>query len=184
MFFAVKDGKEGCKIYSSWHYAKENSQNIKGAKCKKFKDFKDATNFLENNDKSKSESDEVESNDNCCHIYIYTKGNKPCEWFLKIEVPGQDTIRKKGKLNCSDRQAELYATVKGLDKIKFLKDYKIYLHVSDYIKNGIKQWLLVWVDNGWKTSEKKEVKYIDLWKNINELIEGFQWKNIKFSSQR
>jgi len=116
--------------------------------------------------------------------YLNTKGNKPSEWFLKIEVPGHDTIRKKGKLNCSDRQAELYATVKGLDKIKFLKDYKIYLHVSDYIKNGIKDWLLTWIDNGWKTSENKEVKYVDLWKNINTLIEGFQWKNIKFSSQR
>tara|TARA_Y100000589_G_C26806423_1_gene487930 strand:- start:4 stop:555 length:552 start_codon:yes stop_codon:yes gene_type:complete len=183
MFFAVRNGKEGSKIYSSWHYAKENSQNIKGAKCKKFKEFKDATNFLEESD-HKSESDDVESHDNSCHIYINTKGNKPSEWFLKIEVPGHDTIRKKGKLNCSDRQAELYATVKGLDKIKFLKDYKIYLHVSDYIKNGIKDWLLTWIDNGWKTSENKEVKYVDLWKNINTLIEGFQWKNIKFSSQR
>ena len=94
MFFAVRNGKEGSKIYSSWHYAKENSQNIKGAKCKKFKEFKDATNFLEESD-HKSESDDVESHDNSCHIYINTKGNKPSEWFLKIEVPGHDTIRKK-----------------------------------------------------------------------------------------
>ena len=182
MFYAVKNGKEGNKVYSSWHYAKENSQNIKGASCKKFKDFKEATEFLEKIDE-KSEEEPI-SNDNICNVYVYTKGNKPCEWFLKIEVPGEETIRKKGILQCSDRQAELYATVKGLDKIKHVKDYIICLHVSDYIKHGIKEWLLIWVDNNWKTNDNKRVKYVELWKNINELIEGFELKNIKFSSQR
>ena len=70
MFYAVKNGKEGNKVYSSWHYAKENSQNIKGSSCKKFKDFKEATDFLEKKDEKSVE--ESISNDNICNIYGYT----------------------------------------------------------------------------------------------------------------
>ena len=59
---------------------------------------------------------------------------------------------------------QLGANIMGISKDIPTKPSHFYV---SKIKNGIKDWLLTWIDNGWKTSENKEVKYVDLWKNIN-----------------
>lgn len=42
---------------------------------------------------------------------------------------------------------------------------------SSYCINAINnRWLNVWKSNGWKTSDKKEVKNIELWQELSELI--------------
>jgi ribonuclease HI len=39
---------------------------------------------------------------------------------------------------------------------------------SQYVKNGVTQWIHTWKRNGWLTSTKKPVKNIDLWKVLDE----------------
>ena len=39
---------------------------------------------------------------------------------------------------------------------------------SQYVKNGITQWIHTWKRNGWQTSAKKPVKNVDLWKSLDE----------------
>jgi ribonuclease HI len=39
---------------------------------------------------------------------------------------------------------------------------------SQYVKNGITQWIHTWKRNGWQTSTKKPVKNVDLWKSLDE----------------
>lgn len=41
---------------------------------------------------------------------------------------------------------------------------------SQYVKNGINQWIHNWRKNGWKTSQKKAVKNADLWKRLDTLV--------------
>lgn len=41
---------------------------------------------------------------------------------------------------------------------------------SQYVKNGINQWIKGWKKNGWKTSAKKPVKNVDLWKRLDEQV--------------
>ena len=52
---------------------------------------------------------------------------------------------------------------------------------SKYVKNGINQWIVNWKNNGWKTAAKKPVKNIDLWKELDELVQNFsiEWKWVK-----
>jgi ribonuclease HI len=50
---------------------------------------------------------------------------------------------------------------------------------SQYVKNGVTQWLQGWKARGWKTADKKPVKNKDLWEILDtyamELLPAFAW---------
>ena len=73
---------------------------------------------------------------------------------------------------------EIIAAIKGLREIN--GNYKINLFTdSNYLKNGITNWIKSWKKNNWINSQKKPVANQDLWKeldNINEkLTIDWQW---------
>ncbi len=39
---------------------------------------------------------------------------------------------------------------------------------SQYVKNGINEWLKNWKKNGWRTANKKPVKNSDLWQALEQ----------------
>jgi ribonuclease HI len=41
---------------------------------------------------------------------------------------------------------------------------------SEYVKNGITQWIHAWKRNGWKRSDKKPVLNVDLWQGLDEEV--------------
>ena len=41
---------------------------------------------------------------------------------------------------------------------------------SQYVKNGINQWIINWRKNGWRTADKKPVKNADLWKRLDAAV--------------
>ena len=52
---------------------------------------------------------------------------------------------------------------------------------SQYVKNGINQWIFNWKKNGWKTAAKQPVKNKDLWMKLDELVQNndIEWKWVK-----
>ncbi len=52
---------------------------------------------------------------------------------------------------------------------------------SQYVKNGINQWILNWKKNGWRTKDKKSVKNADLWKRLDTACakHDVTWKWVK-----
>jgi ribonuclease HI len=67
---------------------------------------------------------------------------------------------------------ELQAIIEGLKKLK----RRTRVHVitdSSYVSNGITQWIHGWKARNWKrktSSGLKEVKNVDLWKELDALI--------------
>ena len=49
------------------------------------------------------------------------------------------------------------------------------------MKNGVESWIHGWKRNGWKTSNKKPVKNVDLWQRLDEarLRHDVTWEWIK-----
>ena len=66
----------------------------------------------------------------------------------------------------TNNRMELFAIIQGLATLKESCNVKLYSD-SAYAINALTQgWLQAWNDNGWKTADKKEVKNVDLWKDL------------------
>ena len=64
---------------------------------------------------------------------------------------------------------ELTAVIEGLKTLQNKSEVTIVTD-SQYVKNGINQWIHKWKKNGWKTASKKPVKNKDLWKQLDYLV--------------
>ena len=70
----------------------------------------------------------------------------------------------------TNNRMELMAAIKALEALKEPCNVDLYSD-SSYLVNAINQkWLKKWTTNNWRTSSKKPVENIDLWKKILELI--------------
>ena len=83
-------------------------------------------------------------------------------------------------LKTTNNKMELKAVIEGLKAINPKTNVTI-ITDSQYVKNGINQWIFNWKKNGWKTAAKKPVKNIDLWKELDDLVENHSvdWKWVK-----
>lgn len=71
----------------------------------------------------------------------------------------------------TNNRMELLAAIEGLRAVKMQPDLKIQLYSdSAYLVNAINNgWLAAWQQNGWRTSDRGEVKNRDLWLELVEL---------------
>ena len=71
----------------------------------------------------------------------------------------------------TNNRMELKATIEALKAIKKPSKIKLYTD-SQYVKNGITNWIINWKNNDWKTANKKPVSNKELWveldKNVNQ----------------
>jgi len=89
---------------------------------------------------------------------------------IKKEISG-------GSENTTNNVMELTAVIEGLKMLKFPCEVKIYSD-SAYVVNAFTQkWIYGWLKNGWKTSNKEDVKNKELWQ---ELYEFTKIHNIEF----
>ena len=57
---------------------------------------------------------------------------------------------------------ELTAAIEALEALKSPSDVELYTD-SNYLRGGITGWIKGWKRNGWRTSDKKPVKNVELW---------------------
>ena len=125
-------------------------------------------------------------------IKIYTDGAcignpGPGGWSaIILEETGKKELFGGEKLTTNNRM-ELTAAIKALEYCNkqggeqpSLKQIKIFTD-SNYVKEGMTVWIGNWEKNNWKTSDKKNVKNVDLWKKLKELVKSNQveWNWIK-----
>ena len=118
-------------------------------------------------------------------IKIYTDGAcignpGPGGWAAIILIDDNKKEICGGEKFTTNNRMELLAAIKALefcnnqDKEKLtLKYIKIFTD-SNYLKEGITSWIINWEKNNWKTSDKKNVKNIDLWKKLKDLTRSKQ----------
>ncbi|ADQ07103.1 Ribonuclease H [Caldicellulosiruptor hydrothermalis 108] len=115
-------------------------------------------------------------------VTIYTDGAcsgnpGPGGWCAILIYKGIRKVLKGFERYTTNNRMELKAVVEALKALKEPCKVIIYSD-SAYIVNAVNQnWIEKWQKNGWKTSEKEEVKNIDLW---NELIELLKIHKVTF----
>ena len=119
-------------------------------------------------------------------VDIYTDGSclgnpGPGGWAFIIKYRNGNIKEFSGSEKyTTNNKMELTAAIKA---IKYFKK-KIIINIytdSKYLKDGITIWIKKWKLNGWKTSNKKNVKNSDLWKLLEEKIQNheIQWMWVK-----
>ena len=121
-------------------------------------------------------------------IKIYTDGScigNPGNggWAAIILNDGKKTEIKGSEKNTTNNQMELLAPIKALKEIPKGSKVEIFTD-SKYVKSGITEWIHNWKKNGWKTSNKQEVKNIELWTELDLLNSEFEisWNWVKAHS--
>ena len=118
-------------------------------------------------------------------ITIYTDGScltNPGNGGWAAIINDEKEIRKisGSEKNTTNNRMELLAPINALKDMKPGVEIKIYTD-SQYVKNGITEWINTWLANNWKTSKKEDVKNKDLWielYNLNKSL-NIQWNWVK-----
>ena len=119
-------------------------------------------------------------------IKVYTdgacKGNPgPGGWGVYI-IYGSDEIELfDGNPNTTNNQMEMQAAIEAL---KYLKEENQPIDRytdSNYLRQGITEWIFNWKKNNWRTASKKPVANKDLWIEISELssVMAVNWHWVK-----
>ena len=69
----------------------------------------------------------------------------------------------------TNNQMELMAAIQGFEVLNKPCRVKITTD-SQYVKNGITQWVAGWKRKGWKTAANKPVKNVELWQRLEAAI--------------
>lgn len=113
-------------------------------------------------------------------VTIYTDGSAlgnpgPGGYGVVMIIDGNISEASQGYRHTTNNRMEMMAVITALNCLEDHKrPVKIYSD-SQYTLNGItKGWARNWQKKGWKKSDGKPAKNIDLWKQILDLVDQFQ----------
>ena len=106
-------------------------------------------------------------------LHVYTDGGcspnpGPGGWAVVVEEGGSMQVALAGaEADTTNNRMEMTAAVEALARyagcrIRLSTD-------SQYLHNGICDWIKSWKGNGWRTADGKAVKNCDLWKRLDAL---------------
>ena len=121
-------------------------------------------------------------------VKIFTDGGcsgnpGPGGWAYVMLVEGEETSNSGGEAATTNNRMELQAVISALNAVLaqiYAEKVKISVYTdSQYVKNGIKQWIKNWQRNGWKTASGQPVKNKDLWETLlaldQRLLVDWNW---------
>ena len=85
-----------------------------------------------------------------------------------------------GEVTTTNNRMELKAAIEGLAALT--KPCKVRITTdSKYVMNGATKWLVDWKRRDWKTAGKKQVLNVDLWMQLDKLINEheLEWAWVK-----
>jgi len=74
-----------------------------------------------------------------------------------------------GEAKTTNNRMELTAAIQALESLTRPCSVDLYTD-SQYVRQGITQWMHGWKRNGWKTVDKKPVKNADLWQRLDDVV--------------
>ena len=101
-------------------------------------------------------------------------------WGVLMRYGSHEKELFGGEAHTTNNRMELTAIIQGLAALKRPCAVVIYPD-SQYVKNGMEQWIHGWKKNGWKTASKQPVKNEDLWQQLDRLAaqHQIQWQWVR-----
>jgi ribonuclease HI len=99
----------------------------------------------------------------------------PGGWGAILEFGDHKKEMKGGEPHTTNNRMELMGAIAALEALKKPCAVDLYTD-SQYLRNGILSWIHNWKKNGWRTSDKKPVKNVDLWQRLETALESHDVK--------
>ena len=118
-------------------------------------------------------------------VVIYTDGAcsgnpGPGGWGAILIYGDTERDMCGGELATTNNRMEMMAAIQALETLK--RPCRVELHTdSQYLRQGITEWMPGWKKRGWLTADKKPVKNEDLWRRLDAARARHEvsWKWVK-----
>ena len=104
----------------------------------------------------------------------------PGGWAALLRYRGKERELSGGEPHTTNNRMELMAAIMALEVLR--EPCRVTLHTdSQYVRQGITQWMAGWIRKGWKTSGGGAVKNQDLWERLQSAASRHQvdWRWVK-----
>lgn len=109
------------------------------------------------------------------------RGNPgPGGWGVVLRYGDREKTLYGGEPHTTNNRMELTAAIEGLTALK--EPCRVTLTTdSQYVRQGITQWLSGWKAKGWRTSARTPVKNQDLWQRLDAVVarHDVHWQWVK-----
>jgi len=95
-------------------------------------------------------------------------------------MDGEERELFGGEPQTTNNRMELTAVIRALELLERPCQIEVYTD-SQYVQKGISEWLHDWKRRGWRTADKKPVKNVDLWRELDRLagLHRIAWHWVK-----
>ncbi len=98
------------------------------------------------------------------------RGNPgPGGWAALLRYGDTEKLIKGAERDTTNNRMELVAAIEGLRALTRPASVSLTTD-SQYVRQGITQWIAGWKRNGWKNSQKQPVKNQDLWRALDAAV--------------
>ncbi len=99
----------------------------------------------------------------------------PGGWGALLRYGAHEKEASGGNAATTNNRMELQAVIEGLRLLK--SPCAVTIHTdSRYVMDGVTKYMANWKRNGWRTAEKKPVKNIDLWEQLDAELKSHSIK--------
>ena len=101
-------------------------------------------------------------------------------WGVLLRYGDVEKTLHGGEAMTTNNRMELKAVIKGLEALTKPCEVKVTTD-SKYVLGGITEWLPNWKRRNWKTASKKPVQNVELWKELDALVQQHKidWNWVK-----
>ena len=97
----------------------------------------------------------------------------PGGWAALLRYGTVEKVISGGEPESTNHRMELMGAIAALEALTRSCQVRITTD-SQYVKQGMQQWLPRWQANGWRTADKKPVKNQDLWERLAAAVARHQ----------
>ncbi|HZX75665.1 ribonuclease HI [Lysobacter sp.] len=104
----------------------------------------------------------------------------PGGWAALLRYRGRERELSGGESMTTNNRMELMAAIMALEALS--EPCQVVLHTdSQYVRQGITEWINNWARRGWKTAAGEPVKNRDLWERLHAAAQrhSIEWKWVK-----
>ncbi len=98
----------------------------------------------------------------------------PGGWAYLLRTEDNEMSDSGGEPSTTNQRMELTAAIRALEALESQSNVRLYSD-SQYLIQGMTEWINGWIANGWRTAGRKPVANRDLWEQLIGLTRENLW---------